>query len=73
MNPRRTAQEIAALEEAFNRPAYWRCAHCKQPITGSGWTWSGPLRKPGESIWDQKRYHLFSPECQEAFDRLEEA
>lgn len=66
MNPRRTAQEIAELEAAFEKPAFWRCAHCKEPITGSGHTWTGPLRKPGTSIWDQKRYHLAKAECQRA-------
>lgn len=66
MNPRRTAQEIAELEAVFEQPAYWRCAHCNEPIIGSGHTWTGPLRKPGESVWDQKRYHLGKPECQRA-------
>lgn len=66
MNARRAAQEIAELEAAFVRPAYWRCAHCGEPITGPGYTWTGPLRKPGESIWDQKRYHLANDECQRA-------
>jgi hypothetical protein len=71
VTPDQTAREIAALEAAFAEPAYWRCAHCKEPITGSGYTWSGPLRQPGESVWDQKRYHLNNPECQQALNDLE--
>jgi hypothetical protein len=66
VKPRKTQQEIAELEAAFEQPAYWRCAHCNEPITGNGYTWTGPLRKPGESVWDQKRYHLSKPECQRA-------
>lgn len=62
------AREIAELETAFERPAYWRCTHCHQPITGDGHTWTGPVRWPGESIWDQKRFHLDQPECQAACD-----
>ncbi|MGS2592058.1 hypothetical protein [Streptomyces hebeiensis] len=58
-------EEIAHLEALFEAPAYWRCAHCGDPITGTGYTWIGPLRQPGESIWDQRRYHLNRPECRQ--------
>lgn len=60
------SREIAELDALWDMPAYWRCAHCHEPITGDGHTWTGPLRPPGSSIWDQKRFHLGRPACQAA-------
>lgn len=66
------AQQLYRLEADFVLPAYWRCAHCGQPITGTGHTWTGPALEPGQSTWDQRRYHLSLqyPDCRRAADSL---
>ncbi|MER8083814.1 hypothetical protein ABTZ57_01295 [Streptomyces sp. NPDC094048] len=44
------------------------CAHCGDPITGEGITWSGPMPKPGEDEYLVPRYHLSRdyPDCRRA-------
>ncbi|TXS36944.1 DUF6011 domain-containing protein [Streptomyces sp. OR43] len=44
------------------------CAHCGQPITGEGITWTGPMPAPGEDEYLVPRYHLSLdyPDCRRA-------
>lgn len=44
------------------------CAHCGQPITGEGITWTGPMPAPGEDEYLAPRYHLSRdyPDCRRA-------
>lgn len=44
------------------------CAHCHEPITGTGHTWVGPMPKPGEDAYLLPRYHLSRnyPDCRAA-------
>jgi hypothetical protein len=44
----------------------WTCAHCGEPITGSGHTWFGPWPEPGQNPATELRYHLGRNECREA-------
>ncbi|MFE4647713.1 DUF6011 domain-containing protein [Streptomyces sp. NPDC056707] len=50
------------------------CAHCGEPITGEGITWSGPMPKPGEGEYLVPRYHLSRdyPDCRRAADQQED-
>ncbi|WP_327710062.1 DUF6011 domain-containing protein [Streptomyces sp. NBC_00464] len=44
------------------------CAHCGQPITSTGITWTGPMPTPGEDEYLVPRYHLSRdyPDCRRA-------
>lgn len=44
------------------------CAHCHEPITGIGHTWTGPMPAPGDDEYLLPRYHLSRnyPDCRAA-------
>ncbi|WP_186319237.1 hypothetical protein [Streptomyces sp. SAJ15] len=53
---------------AIDRRTANTCAHCGDPITGTGHTWVGPLPAPGTNPATAPRYHLDRPECRAAAD-----
>ncbi|MFC1436073.1 hypothetical protein ACEZDB_36110 [Streptacidiphilus sp. N1-3] len=52
-------QELRDLEAtwALTSPL-WRCAHCRHPITGPGYTWFGPLPRLGQDRDARARFHI---------------
>ncbi|MDH6129885.1 hypothetical protein [Kitasatospora sp. GP82] len=62
-----TAQELQDLEAAWElTPARWRCAHCRDRITGEGHTWFGPLPEPGQDPGAVPRFHIDRDPCRAA-------
>ncbi|MFE5658340.1 hypothetical protein ACFQ9H_19385 [Streptomyces sp. NPDC056517] len=61
--------EIDRLNAQFELPAArWRCAHCGDRITGTGYVWTGPVPEPGEDPTATPRFHLDRPACRAAAD-----
>jgi len=62
--PGESGQELADLEAAWDLPSpLWRCAHCRDRITGAGYTWFGPLPEPGQDRDQVPRYHIDRDPC----------